>query len=131
MQIILNQLKELSYNLYWSWNNDFYSIFDEINHDYWKWSNRNPVKFLDAISDEYLFDIIERKNLQEKIHSLYRDFKTYLNEETYFEKNYYKPTSPSVCYFSTEYGIAKCLKFYSGGLGTLSGDHLKSSSDLG
>ena len=131
MQHIINQLKELSYNLYWSWNNDFYSIFDEINHDYWKWTNRNPIKFLDAIDEDYFSDIIEKKNLQNKIRALFKDFKDYMNSETYFEKKYYKPEAPSICYFSTEYGITKCLKFYSGGLGTLASDHLKSSSDLG
>jgi glycogen phosphorylase len=131
MQEIINQLKELSYNLYWSYNNDFISLFEEINSDYWKWSNQNPVQFLNAIDRDYLFDIIEKKNLREKLHIIYRDFKKYLTQETYFEREYYETKSPEICYLSAEYGIAKCLKFYSGGLGTLSGDHLKSSSDLG
>jgi len=131
MHEILNQLNELSYNLYWTWNNDFRAIFSEINRDYWKWSQKNPVKFLRAINDNYLFDIIERKNLKDKIHKVYREYREYLNRDTFFGKGKLDETTPKICYLSAEYGITKCLKFYSGGLGTLSGDHLKSASDLG
>ena len=131
MQEIINQLKELSNNLYWSYNNDFISFFEEINGDFWKWCDQNPVKFIHSIDRSYLFDIIEKKNLREKLHLIYRDFKKYMNQETYFSRKYYETKSPEICYLSAEYGIAKCLKLYSGGLGTLSGDHLKSSSDLG
>jgi len=132
MQEILNQLKELSSNLYWTWNNDFNSIFEEINSDYWKWSSKNPVKFLDSINREYLFDIIEKKNLRFRIHNLYRDYRKYMQGgDTYFEKKFYKTGKPEICYLSAEYGMTKCLKLYSGGLGTLSGDHMKSASDLG
>jgi len=129
---IINQLKELSYNLYWTYNNDFISVFEDINYDFWKWSDRNPVKFLESINQSYLLDVIEKKNLRERIRLIYRDFKNYINEkDTYFAQKYSPVQSPNICYFSAEYGITKCLKFYSGGLGTLSGDHLKSASDIG
>lgn len=132
MQEILNQLKELSNNLYWTWNNDFHDIMEEINKDYWKWSSKNPVKFLNAIDKGYLFDVIEKRNLRYRIHNLYRDYRKYItSKETFFEKKYYKTDKPEICYLSAEYGLAKSLRFYSGGLGTLSGDHLKSASDLG
>jgi len=129
---IINQLKELSYNLYWTYNNDFISVFEDINYDFWKWSDRNPVKFLESINQSYLLDVIEKKNLRERIRLIYRDFKNYINEkDTYFAQKYSPVQSPKICYLSAEYGITKCLKFYSGGLGTLSGDHLKSASDIG
>jgi len=132
MQEVLNQLKELSNNLYWTWNNDFIAIMEEINRDFWKWSSKNPVKFFEAIDRQYLFDTIEKRNLRYRIHNLYRDYRKYLtSKETYFEKKFYKTDKPEICYLSAEYGLAKSLKFYSGGLGTLSGDHLKSASDLG
>jgi glycogen phosphorylase len=131
MQEILNQLNELSYNLYWTWNNDFRAIFAEINRDYWKWSQKNPVKFLSSINNNYLFDILEKKNLKDKIHKVYREYREYLNRDTYFGKGKEEKDTPKICYLSAEYGITKCLKFYSGGLGTLSGDHMKSASDLG
>lgn len=131
MQEILNQLTEVSYNLFWSWRNDFFEIFEEINKDYWEWCHKNPLKFLESIDKQYLLDIIKKKNLQERINNLYRDFKKYNNRTTYFQNKFYKAESPEIAYFSAEYGITKCLKFYSGGLGTLSGDHLKSASELG
>lgn len=90
------------------------------------------MKFLETINKSYLLDVIDKKNLRERIRFIYREFKKYLSEkDTYFTKNFYEPTSPNICYLSAEYGITKCLKFYSGGLGTLSGDHMKSASDLG
>lgn len=131
MYEILNQLKEISYNLYWTWNNDVYEIFREINDDFWQWSEKNPVKFLETIDDAFLYEIIDRKNLKEKIRKAYNQYRKYLKENTYFQEHYDKVDSPIIAYFSAEYGIAKCLKLYSGGLGVLSGDHIKSSSDLG
>ena len=131
MYEILNQLKEISYNLYWTWNNDVYEIFREINDDYWQWTEKNPVKFLETIDDEYLYEMIDRKNLKEKIRKAYNQYRKYLKDSTYFQDNFYKVDTPLIAYFSAEYGIAKCLKLYSGGLGVLSGDHIKSSSDLG
>ena len=129
---LIRQLQEISYNLYWTYNNDFLALFEEINEDFWKWTDRNPVKFLELINQTYLLDVIEKKNLRDRIRYIYREFKNYMNEkDTYFATKFYQPASPNICYLSAEYGISKCLKFYSGGLGTLSGDHMKSASDLG
>ncbi len=131
MQEILNQLKELSYNLSWSWNNEFYSVFEEINKDFWVWSDRNPIKFLDSINHHYLLETIEKKNLRDRITEVYIDYKKYVSADTSFKESYSEIVSPTIAYFSAEFGIANCLKLYSGGLGVLSGDHMKSSSDLG
>jgi starch phosphorylase len=131
MQEILNQLKELSYNLSWTWNNEFYSVFEEINKDIWTWSDRNPIKFLDTINHHYLLETIERKNLRDRITEVYIDYKNYVSADTFYKENYSDVVSPTIAYFSAEFGIANCLKLYSGGLGVLSGDHMKSSSDLG
>lgn len=131
MQEILNQLKELSYNLSWTWNNEFYSVFEEINKDFWIWSDRNPIKFLDTINHSYLFETLEKKNLKDRITEMYIDYKKYVSADTFFKENYSDIVSPTIAYFSAEFGIANCLKLYSGGLGVLSGDHMKSSSDLG
>lgn len=128
---MINRLNEMSYNLYWSWNNDFFELFGNINSDLWEWCDKNPVKFLDSINRDFLSDTIGKKNLQGKILSMFDEYKKYLSGKTYFQEKYYNPESPSICYLSAEYALAKCMKFYSGGLGTLSGDHMKSASDLG
>src|SRR4030043_261689 len=57
--------------------------------------------------------------------------KAYLDGPTWFEKTYSKSAKPVIAYFCAEFGIHECLPFYSGGLGILAGDHLKSASDLG
>lgn len=131
MQNLLLLLKEISFNLYWSWNKDAIELFNEINPDFWNWSGHNPVKFMNEINHNYLLDAIDRKNLGGKILTIYKDFKKYLDKDKYFGEKYYKTDEPQIAYFSAEYGLTECLKIYSGGLGVLSGDHLKSSSDLG
>ena len=131
MQNLLLLLKEISFNLYWSWNRDAIEIFNEINPDFWNWTGHNPVKFMNEINQSYLLDSINKKNLGGKILTVYNDFTNYLNRKKYFEEKYYKTDKPQIAYFSAEYGLTDCLKIYSGGLGVLSGDHMKSSSDLG
>ena len=128
---ILNQLRELAYNLSWSWHNEFYAIFEEINKDYWRWSEQNPIRFLETINHQYLYNVIEKRNLKPRISQMYIDYRKYISSESYYANKYHTDTQPSIAYFSAEFGITKCLKLYSGGLGVLSGDHLKSSSDLG
>jgi starch phosphorylase len=124
-------LKEISYNLYWTWNTEFYNIFEDLNKEFWEWTGHNPVKFINEINWNYLLSVIEKKNLTGRIFELFKDYREYLDRETYYEKSFGKAKSPAVAYFSAEYGLTECLKIYSGGLGTLSGDHLKSASDLG
>ncbi len=124
-------LKEIAYNFYWSWNKEAVELFREINPDYWEWSMHNPVLLLNKIDPSYLEYAIEKKHLGSSIHRIHDEYRYYLERKTFFEETYFKPDSPSIAYFSAEYGITECLRIYSGGLGVLSGDHLKSSSDLG
>ncbi len=131
MNNLLLMLKEVAYNLHWSWDKEAVELFNDINPDFWNWSGHNPVKVLNEINESYLEFIIEKKNLGSKIINIYSNFKDYCTRKTYFEEKYFKPQAPTIAYFSAEYGITECLKTYSGGLGVLSGDHLKSSSDLG
>lgn len=131
MNNLLLMLKEVAYNLHWSWSKESVELYNEINPDFWNWSGHNPVKLLNEINQSYLEFIIEKKNLGSRILNIYSDYKNYLSRKTYFDEKYFKPEEPVIAYFSAEYGITECLKTYSGGLGVLSGDHLKSSSDLG
>ncbi|MEO8210491.1 MAG: alpha-glucan family phosphorylase [bacterium] len=131
MNNLLLMLKEVAYNLHWSWSKESVELFNEINPDFWNWSGHNPVKLLNEINQSYLEFIIEKKNLGNRILNIHSDYKNYLSRKTYFEEKYFTPDKPIIAYFSAEYGITECLKTYSGGLGVLSGDHLKSSSDLG
>lgn len=131
MNNLMAMLKEVAYNFYWSWSKEADEIFNDINPDYWKWSMHNPVKLLNKIDPSYLEYVIEKKHLGSKILDTYSEYRYYLDRKTYFEENFYKPGGPEIAYFSAEYGITECMRIYSGGLGVLSGDHLKSASDLG
>ncbi len=124
-------LKEVAYNFYWSWNREAFEVFNDINPDYWKWCMHNPVLLLNKMDPSYLEYVIEKKHMGSKILNIYNEYRYYMERKTYFEETFYRPKGPEIAYFSAEYGITECLRIYSGGLGVLSGDHLKSSSDLG
>ncbi|HAY32716.1 MAG TPA: alpha-glucan family phosphorylase [Ignavibacteria bacterium] len=131
MENLILKLKEIAYNLSWSWSKDTVELFNDINPDFWNWSQHNPVMVMNEINPSYLEFILEKKNLGSRINSIYSDYKEYMTKSTYFEEKYFKSENPIIAYFSAEFGITECLKTYSGGLGVLSGDHMKSSSDLG
>ena len=115
-------LEELSKNLWWVWNSEATELFAEIDPVKWKQSNGNPVLFLEMLSYERLEEIVKDKSMMKKVDKVCADFKAYINE---------KPDDKraSIAYFSMEFGLANCLKIYSGGLGVLAGDYLKEASD--
>ncbi|MBK8981847.1 MAG: alpha-glucan family phosphorylase [Ignavibacteria bacterium] len=131
MENLILKLKEIAYNLTWSWSKDTVELFNDINPDFWNWSQHNPVMVMNEINPSYLEFILEKKNLGSRINGIYSDYKEYMTKSTYFDEKYFKSEKPIIAYFSAEFGITECLKTYSGGLGVLSGDHMKSSSDLG
>ena len=128
----IEKLGEISENLWWSWNTEFLKIFKEIDIDLWEQCNKNPVKFLRLVDQEKL----ERASTDPEILKNYRinvdNFESYMKSRTtWFSKQYPENKDDVIAYFSAEYGLDETLPIYSGGLGILSGDHLKSASDLG
>lgn len=125
-------LAEMANNFWWSWNTEFLKLFKEIDIDLWEKVERNPVKFLALISQEKLQEIIKDNDFLKKYDEIYQNFKGYMNSQnTWYDKKYSKNKKDKIAYFSAEYGLDEILQIYSGGLGILSGDHLKSASDLG
>lgn len=127
----LSGLKELAYNLYWSWNHDVFDLFRRMDEDLWELTHHNPVQMLGMISQERLYELAEDSGFYSHYSRAYTKLTEYLMEETWFQKKFGKNNNHIYAYFSMEYGLTDCLKFYSGGLGVLSGDTLKSASDLG
>ena len=128
----IEKLGEISENLWWSWNTEFLKIFKEIDIDLWEQCNKNPVKFLRLVDQEKL----EKASTDPEILRNYRvnvdNFESYMKSRTtWFSKQYPENKDDVIAYFSAEYGLDETLPIYSGGLGILSGDHLKSASDLG
>jgi starch phosphorylase len=126
-----NQLQEMAYNYWWSWNQDVWKLFSLINKDVWN-ETRNPVLVLKQTKN--LNEILNNEEIKKQTNLLHTRLTTYLNRknigDTWFAKKYPKVKGP-IAYFSAEYGIHEALPIYSGGLGVLSGDHVKSASDLG
>lgn len=119
---LLQRLPELSMNLFWSWNHSLRVLFHRLDPALWKSCNHNPVLMLSRMAQ----GDFEKAASDPTFLSLYRRscdiYDAYLNSTQ-------SDNSFLVAYFSMEYGLIDCMPIYSGGLGVLSGDYLKASSD--
>ena len=128
----IEKLSVIANNLWWSWNTNFLKLFKEIDIDLWERVGKNPVKFLKHVSQEKLEAASENQELLKQYDKFVKDFEDYMkSKNTWFNKKFPDNTGDLIAYFSAEYGLDEILPIYSGGLGILSGDHLKSASDLG
>ncbi len=128
----INKLSEIANNLWWSWNTEYLRLFEVMDPDLWEVSEKNPVKFLKMISQERIEKIINDQEFLKKYDRVVENYENYMNSKnTWFTKNYPNNSKDLIAYFSAEYGLDEIVPIYSGGLGILSGDHLKSASDLG
>ena len=130
----INRLTEISNNLWWSWNSEYLRLFKDIDIDLWESIGKNPVKFLKQVSGDILKleKATQNPDLLKNYDKVVNDFDGYMNSKnTWFSKKYPNNRNDLIAYFSAEYGLDEILPIYSGGLGILSGDHLKSASDLG
>lgn len=128
----IEKLGEIANNLWWSWNTEYLKLFKQIDIDLWEVVEKNPVKFLRLVSQERLEEASKNINFLKQYDKVEEDFENYMNSKsTWFSKNYPDNSEDLIAYFSAEYGLDQILSIYSGGLGILSGDHLKSASDLG
>jgi starch phosphorylase len=128
----LDRLRELAYNLRWSWNHDSIELFRRLDSDLWEKSAHNPVRMLGNLDQKRLEDAVLDESFLAHFERVVRDFDDYLESKgSWFRKNHSDVNNLQVAYFSAEFGLTECLSIFAGGLGILSGDHLKSASDLG
>ena len=128
----IEKLSEISNNLWWSWNTEFLRLFQKIDKDLWEESEKNPVKFLKRVSQEKLDHASKNAMFLKEYDKLVDNFENYMkSKNTWFSNKYPENKNDLIAYFSAEYGLDQTIPIYSGGLGILSGDHLKSASDLG
>jgi starch phosphorylase len=120
----LERLSELAYNLLWTWDSGIRSLFRRLEPTLWVQSGHNPVHMLGRMSQATL----ERAAADPRYVFLYRRACERL--DAYLQRGT-PPSDKLVAYFSMEYGLAESIPIYSGGLGILSGDHLKAASDYG
>lgn len=127
----LEQLRELAYNLYWTWNPNIMQLFRRLDSTLWEETHHNPVMLLGKIDQDRLREAAQDPGFLSHLKRAYDGLSTYMNAPTWFSRNYSDLKDFSIAYFSFEYGLTECLQTYSGGLGVLAGDHLKAASDLG
>lgn len=127
----LERLREVAYNLHWTWHSDSRELFRRLDRELWEDTNHNPVMILGNISQERLEEVSHDDGFIAHLDRVYNKLREYLYEKTWYNKTYNYPASFNIIYFSAEFGLTECLQTYSGGLGVLAGDHLKAASDLG
>ena len=124
----LQFLDTLSWNFYWSWKPEAASLFREIDARLWERCEQNPRLFLQQVGGLQLWQKANDADYVERLQKFAAEFETYLAEKP---NSFGKITiNNPVAYFCAEYGVHNSLPIYSGGLGILAGDHLKSASDL-
>src|SRR6266850_4086600 len=129
----LQPLQTLSWNHWWSWAPDGNEVFRDLDPGLWQQCEQNPRILLAQVSDLRLAQVAADPVFADRIQQLSAQFSTYLGDTRPWPKLQLAPRisnrSP-VAYFCAEFGIHNSLPLYSGGLGILAGDHLKSASDL-
>ncbi|MGA7927580.1 MAG: alpha-glucan family phosphorylase [Candidatus Sulfotelmatobacter sp.] len=125
------RLWALARNLWWSWDHDAVSLFRDLDPVRWRELNQNPVSLLAEFPLAKLESRAAELVLHSRINYAYRRLQEYLQADRTWGTRYAGVLRPlPVAYFSAEFGIHESLPVYSGGLGVLSGDHIKSASDL-
>jgi len=128
----INNLNELSYNLWWTWRQEARELFKAIDRPLWKSTGHNPVKLLRQIASYRLVAAAENSAFLQKYDSVIDHFKSDLSgEQTWIHKKRPHMAKYIIAYFSMEFAFHNSLPIYAGGLGVLAGDYLKEASDLG
>jgi starch phosphorylase len=128
----INRLDELVYNLWWTWHPESRRLFERIDAVLWEQVAHNPVTFLRQVKRKYLNAAAQDRRFVDFYRRIMTDFDAYMDEtNTWFARTYPNLLDQPIAYFSMEFGLHESLPMYAGGLGVLSGDHLKEASDLG
>ncbi|MGI8911120.1 MAG: alpha-glucan family phosphorylase [Rubrobacteraceae bacterium] len=125
----LGRLPELAYNLFWTWRPEIQKLFVRLDPELWEATEHNPVWLLRETAN--LEAAAEDAGFVDAYHLALRDLDAYLVRRDTWMSTVYPGFAGEVAYFSAEFGLHESLPIYSGGLGVLAGDHVKSASDLG
>src|SRR5438046_2546128 len=127
----LEPLRELSFNLWWTWEPAARRLFRELDAELWNRTNHNPVRMLQLSRQSRLEELAQDKNFLRELKQVFQDFEKYLGRrDTYWKTGPGAAIKNPIAYFSAEFGFHESIPNYSGGLGILAGDHCKSASDL-
>ncbi|MGE3182202.1 MAG: alpha-glucan family phosphorylase, partial [Phycisphaerae bacterium] len=127
----LEPLRTLAYNLWWCWNPAATDLFRRLDIELWERVGHNPVKLLAQIDQRKLEHNAQDDAYLAQLCRVVDSFYIYQNGRKWFDDEYNEFKKHTFAYFSAEFGLHESMQIYSGGLGVLAGDHLKSASDLG
>lgn len=124
----LARLRDLARNVWWCWHDKAKALFMALSPTLWE-ELRNPLQMLERVEQSRFKDLLENEDYMNLYHEVIAAFDAYMAEPLRSLSTDVTPEAP-IAYFSTEYGLNESIPIYSGGLGVLSGDHLKSASDM-
>src|ERR1700726_488043 len=127
----LEPLREMSFNLWWTWEPSARRLFRHLDPELWNRTNHNPVRMLQLSRQSRLEEVSQDKAFLRELKEVHDAFRNYLaRKDTYGKTEAGRAIEKTVAYFSAEFGFHESIPNYSGGLGILAGDHCKSASDL-
>jgi starch phosphorylase len=126
----IETLWRLAYNLCFSWKDEIQDLFQRIDPRLWEECGHNPVLLLGLVSQERLNELSRDYNFLAQLAQLTQAFDRYISQPRILAEDYYPEMPFQAAYFSAEFGLTECLPIYSGGMGVLAGDTIKSASDL-
>ena len=127
----LQPLLRIAYNLWWTWHPEAVELFVQLDRNLWSKSKHNPVLMLGMCSQERLDEAARDEAFLASLHRCIVSLDRHINRTPWLQRREKSQEKFTVAYFCAEFGLAECLQVYSGGLGILAGDHLKSASELG
>jgi starch phosphorylase len=126
------KLSRLACNLWWTWHPEAIDVWRSIDSQLWRESRHSPVTFIRNLGRDRLKSLCKDSSLMIRLHRVFADLDRYMTSSSSWGATNASPLrARPVVYFCAEFGIHESLPLYSGGLGALAGDHLKSASDLG
>ena len=127
----LEPLREMSFNLWWTWEPSARRLFRHLDPELWGRTNHNPIRMLQLSRQSRLEELSQDKNFLRELKQVFEEFEKYLGrQDTYGKTGAGNAIKNPIAYFSAEFGFHESVPNYSGGLGILAGDHCKSASDL-
>ncbi|MFC2076669.1 alpha-glucan family phosphorylase [candidate division KSB1 bacterium] len=129
--IAIEDLREITYNLWWSWDHEAIELLRRIDRDLWEKNNHNPATVLGLVDQARLEHLAADDGFLAHLDRIRSRLRDYLGRTNWFQKTHPDRKDLQVAYFSAEFGIDESLPIYAGGLGVLAGDHIQSASDLG
>ncbi|WP_428389994.1 alpha-glucan family phosphorylase [Mucisphaera sp.] len=127
----LRPLIDIAHNLWWCWNHDAVELFVRLDQNLWTETKHNPIKLLGLVSQDKLESAARDEGFLGQLQQVHGQLKAHLARAPWMPEGQKDPKEYRVCYFCAEFGLTESLQIYSGGLGVLAGDHLKSASELG